>query len=296
MKRQSGLTVRRWILGVLILVLGVGLAGCGCPPPSPEITPAGPKITIAPGESMTIQATAERADNYEWVLTGDGEISATQGPAILYYASDGPGKALLTITAHNAQGASPAVTIEISVVPLATYALDALATPIGWMSGKEGDIESYISLESGSDCQVSAKCPKFTYKAGGEWGGVYWWPLTCGAEGDDATWEKVRNGTCGINVLQAGGFSTVHRLAFWARGDQGGEVIEFKIGGTDISPKPGRSLGKVSLKSSWEQYQIDLEGVDLTNAVGLFLWSATDIDNPEGAVFYLDDVRFEGMK
>jgi hypothetical protein len=34
----------------------------------------------------------------------------------------------------------------------------------------------------------------------------------------------------------------------------------------------------------------------LTNAVALFIWTATDIDNREGAVFYLDDVKFEGEK
>ena len=97
-------------------------------------------------------------------------------------------------------------------------------------------------------------------------------------------------------MLEAGNFSTVSRLAFWAKGDQGEEIIEFKIGAVDIPPIPGRSLGKVTLARDWKPYEIDLEGMDLTNAVGLFLWVASDVDNPQGAVFYLDDIQFEGVK
>jgi hypothetical protein len=106
----------------------------------------------------------------------------------------------------------------------------------------------------------------------------------------------VRNGTCGINVLETSSFSAVGRLTFWARGDQGDEVVEFKIGGVDVLPAPGRSLGKVMLEPTWKQYEIDLEGLDLTNAIGLFCWIASDADNPQGAVFYLDDVQFEGVR
>jgi hypothetical protein len=36
--------------------------------------------------------------------------------------------------------------------------------------------------------------------------------------------------------------------------------------------------------------------MDLTKVVGLFLWVAADIDNPDGAVFYLDSIQFEGVK
>jgi hypothetical protein len=293
MKRQRGLAARRWICGVLVLLSGTGLMGC-TPPSAPEITPAGPEIKVVPGETVAIQASAKRADRYAWTLGGVGEISAAEGSAVLYTAPNEPGMALLTVTAYNARGASE-TTLTIDVAPLATYPLDALAIAAGWMSGRS-DPGPFIGLETDTDCPANASCCRFTYKPGGEWGGVYWWPLTCGATGDEDAWNKVRSGTCGINVLEAGGFGAIHHLTFWARGDQGGEVVEFKIGGTDVSPKPGRSLGKVSLTSNWERYEIDVEGMDLTNAIGLFLWVATDIDNPEGAVFYLDGIQFEGVK
>ena len=123
---------------------------------------------------------------------------------------------------------------------------------------------------------------------------MFWWPLSCGAPGIPIAWEVARN--CGINVLAEGNFSDVDRLTFWARGDQGKEVVEFRIGGGGMSPIPGQSLGKVMLKSTWEQYEIYLGGVDLTNASNLFAWITTDVDNPQGAVFYLDDIQFEGIR
>ena len=73
-------------------------------------------------------------------------------------------------------------------------------------------------------------------------------------------------------------------------------MIEFKVGASDIPPKPGKSLGRVTLTSAWQQHVIPLNNVDLTQVTGLFAWVARDIDNRQGAVFYLDDIQFEGMR
>jgi hypothetical protein len=88
----------------------------------------------------------------------------------------------------------------------------------------------------------------------------------------------------------------ITHLTFWVRGERGGEVIECKIGGGDVSPTPGKSTGTITLSRDWAQYQIDLSEINLTNAVGLFLWTATDSNNPQGAVFYLDDIQFKGIR
>jgi hypothetical protein len=295
MNKRIGLATQQWTLCVLVLMLGVGLTGCKSTPPAPETAPAGPEITVGPGETIAIHASAKRADGFEWTLSGVGDISGTEGPAILYTAPDEAGMAILSVTAGNARGTSPSTSLTINVAAAATYSLDALSIPAGWMSGASAPA-AFISLESGTDCPTGARCSRFTYSPGGSWGGVYWWSLECGDSGTGEAWDRVRAGTCGINVLEACGLSAVHRLTFWARGERGGEIVEFKIGGTDVSPKPGRSTGKKSLEPDWKQYEIDLEGLDLTNAVGLFLWIATDIDNPEGATFYLDGLQFEGMK
>jgi len=258
------------------------------------------EIEVGPGKTVPIRASAVGAKRYEWTLQGEGQISDTEGDAILYTAPEqGDAIAILTVTAHNDQGASPPASLVINVPPIvaATVRLDELAIPAGWMSGGTRP-ESFINLERGGAgvCQTGADCLRITYTPGGEWGGVVWWPPGCGETGTEGAWDRVTSGTCGINVLEAGNLTTVNRLAFWAKGDQGGELVEFKIGATDILPSPGRSLGKVTLTSDWTLHEIDLEGVDLTNAVGLFMWIASDLDNPQGAVFYLDDVQFEGVR
>lgn len=260
--------------------------------------PAGPESTVEAGKKIPIRASAKGATKYEWQFQGDGNISATTGDAILYTAPEGGGIAILTVTAYNDQGASAPSSLTIRVPPppaMASVPLGALAIPAGWMSGG-GDPARYISLGSALGHRPDSKSSMITYKTGGSWGGWFWWPLTCGDTGTAEAWDKVKRGACGINVLEQGDLSAVNRLTFWAKGDQGGEAIEFKIGAVDILPSPGRSLGKVTLTGDWKQYEIDLSGMNLTNAIALFYWGATDMDNPKGAVFYLDDIQFEGPK
>ncbi len=269
-------------------------------PPEAPMTEPGGEITVEPGKKVAVRASAAGANQYQWTLQGDGRISDTQGDAILYTAPEqGDTIAILTVTAHNDGGASPPTSLVINVLPIAaaTVPLDALAIPAGWMSGGTSPA-NFISLERGNEaiCHTGADCLRISYRPGGVWGGIYWWPLGCGESGTEEAWDQVRQGTCGINVLEAGNLTAANRLTFWAKGDQGGEVVEFKIGAVDILPSPGRSLGRVTLTGTWEQYEIDLEGMDLTNAIGLFLWVASDVDNPEGTVFYLDDIQFEGVK
>lgn len=271
------------------------------PPEAPVTDPEGPEITVPAGKKLAVRASATGADGYKWGLQGDGEISATEGDTILYTAPEqaveGATVALLTVTAYNDHGESPqtSLVINVSVSEIVSIGLDALAIPAGWMSGRPNPA-NFIDLQaSPDDCHTGADCIRFTYETGGEWAGVYWWPPACGESGTEEAWKRVRNGTCGVNVLEAGNLGAVNRLTFWVRGDQGGEIVEFKVGGVDVLPTPGRSLGKVTLKPTWEQYEIDLENLDLTNAIGLFLWVAADDTNPKGAVFHLDDVQFEGV-
>jgi hypothetical protein len=174
--------------------------------------------------------------------------------------------------------------------------LDALAIPAGFMSGR-GSPENFISLGADSKgCHTGTDCIKVTYEVGGEWGGIYWWPQSCGASGTDEAWGKVRNGTCGIDILKASGLSAVKKLTFWVKGERGGETVEFKVGASDLLPSPGRSLGKVTLTSAWKQYEIDLKGISLNKATALFALIAIDKTNAKGAVFYLDDIQFEGVR
>lgn len=304
MNRQTNLMIKQrmtLIIGLILLVAG-GLTGCPqqsgqSPPEKPATTPSGPDIQAVPDKETTIQAHAVGAEKYEWKLEGPGKLSATTGPVVDYSRPDREsGRATLTVTAYNTHGASQPTQLSIRIAETVAARLDALAIPAGWMSGG-GDPMPFITLSPGqTGCQSRPGCTRVTYKPGGQWGGIYWWPQVCGDSGTDAAWQKVKADSCGIDVRQAGNFKEINRLIFWVRGERGGEGIEFKIGAIDIEPKPGRSLGKVTLKTTWEPKEIDLKGMDLTKAIGLFAWIATDVANPQGAVFYLDGIQFEGVR
>lgn len=254
------------------------------------------EITVDAGEEIIFRASAEGAEQYEWELVGIGEIPQDATDRIITYTApeEGDGRAILTVTAYNDGGASPPTDLTIVLPQMASIGIEALnAVPAGWMSGGSNP-ESYISLDTSNDCPTGSGCLQVTYEAGGVWGGIFWWPISCGESGTPAAWDRVQQGTCGVNVLDMGQFSTVDRVSFWARGDQGGETIEFKVGAADVSPIPGRSLGKVTLTSEWQRHEIDLQGANMTDAIGLFAWIAADLDNPQGAIFYLDDIQYEG--
>ena len=267
------------------------------PPEKPIITPSGPEVKIFPGKKEAIRATSQGATKFRWALQGDGNISSSSVPDIFYISPvKGGGVAILTVFAYNEKGDSSQSSITLNIVSLDSVRLETLAIPAGWISGG-GNPANYISMGSSPDnCYTGSDCRQIRYRTGGNWGGIYWWPLACGESGTSEAWNRVRNGSCGTNLLEVSNLSEIINLTFWARGRNGNEVIEFKVGGPDINPKPGKSTGKVTLTQDWKQYKIDLKNVNLTNAIGMFVWVASDFDNPQGATFYLDDIQFNGVK
>jgi CHAT domain-containing protein len=201
--------------------------------------------------------------------------------------------------------ATIAALLIIAVLGLGLYrtatsravSLDAVGIPAGWMSeqGQSSDPSSIIQLShSPQGCHTGEDCVQVQYQAGATWSGVVWWPKACGPKGTPEAWERAKSCACASDLLTAGNFSRVSKVSFWARGERGGEVVEFRVGDDTLCPRPGRSSGLLTLSTDWKQYEIDLTGIDMKQAVGLFMWIATDLHNPSGATFYLDDVQFEG--
>lgn|GEM_PF-2580040 len=92
-------------------------------------------------------------------------------------------------------------------------------------------------------------------------------------------------------------------LTFWARGTTGNEHVTFFVGGlghdvsTDLKtvlyPDSTRAIKlERKLKPVWTKYTITLTGVDLRRIQAGFGWVTAEHDNPDGAVFYLDDIEF----
>lgn len=96
-------------------------------------------------------------------------------------------------------------------------------------------------------------------------------------------------------------------LTFWARGARGGERVEFFVGGVGRNPYSGMPIEPypdssprtppigtlTTLSAGWREYTIDLRNQDLSYVLGGFGWVASSVNNPTGAVFYLDDIQFE---
>jgi len=153
--------------------------------------------------------------------------------------------------------------------------------PSGWM-GDYGDIK-YDGV-SKEDPYLGNTCIKIVYSGqgtqGARWAGIFW-------QNPANNWGSMDKGF---------DLSKATKLTFWARGAKGGERIEeFKVGGImgEYSDSDSASISPVILAPEWTQYTIDLKGKDLSYIIGGFCW-ATNVDvNPEGATFYLDEIKFE---
>ncbi len=153
--------------------------------------------------------------------------------------------------------------------------------PSGYM-GDYGDIK--LDNASKEDPYLGDTCIKIIYTGkvtqGARWAGIYW-------QNPANNWGAVDTGY---------DLSKATKLTFWARGAKGGERIEeFKVGGImgEFSDSDTAAIGPVVLNKEWTQYTIDLKGKDMSYIIGGFCWT-TNIDvNPEGATFYLDEIKYE---
>ena len=153
--------------------------------------------------------------------------------------------------------------------------------PSGWM-GDYGDIK--LNDASMDNPQTGATCIQITYNAkkaqNQGWAGIYW-------QNPANNWGSKK-----------GGFDLtgMTKLTFWARGAKGGEIIQkFKVGGiTGTYPDSADvEVGPFELTDTWKQYTINLAGKDLSYISGGFCWVTTVDLTPDGATFYLDEIKFE---
>lgn len=156
----------------------------------------------------------------------------------------------------------------------------------GWMPGPGTGQDVKIELVNKEDPYLGDTCIKIKYNdiSGNRYAGIYW--LHPAAPVGD--WGKF---DLGYDLSKATKFT------FWARGEKGGERIEtFKVGGVTAGPYPdsdSAEINSVILNKDWTQYTIDLKGKDMSSINGGFCWSTNIDNNPEGATFYLDELKYE---
>ncbi len=163
--------------------------------------------------------------------------------------------------------------------------------PSGWMTeeGYEDHVKDYLLIDDNwtSDSHSDPTCIKVKYHTvGPKWAGIYW-------QYPENNWGEVKN--VGYDLTGA------TKLTFRAKGEKGGERVEFFVGGI-VEDKDGKplpypdSLEKASinivLNDTWQEYSIYLTSKDLSHVIGGFGFVIDD-NNVPNPTFYLDDIKFD---
>jgi exo-beta-1,3-glucanase (GH17 family) len=164
------------------------------------------------------------------------------------------------------------------------YAINHFS-PSGYMGYKEDVKINEVCSESPYS---GSSCIKVTYKPAGDksWSGVYWQqpPDNWG------TSEKWKGK--GYNLSKYG------KLTFYAR-TEATCSIEFFVGGVGGAEHPyGDTLEDkrsilAELTNEWKMFTISMEYGNLSHIISGFGFATNAYDNPGGAVFYLDEIRYE---
>ena len=149
---------------------------------------------------------------------------------------------------------------------------------------------------SGSSC---IRCEQITHE--GDWGG---WLFLNGYLPEGSNVPELNDGTVDGQGLDLSG---AERLTFFARGEKGGEQVEFFTCGfgynsewnVQVVPFPDssmkRSTGVVTLTREWTQFSIDLSSADMSSIVcGFGYVLKGNVPGNREKVCYLDEIRFEG--
>jgi len=153
-------------------------------------------------------------------------------------------------------------------------------SPSGWL----GDYDAIRRVSSERFPHSGNNCLRFRYTGrtpqGAGWVGVYWLnPVN--------NWGDVKGG---FNLKGA------KKLSFWARGENGGErIVRFGMGGVGGKyPDSAKAeIGPIALTSQWQKYEVSLIDKNLEYISGGFYWMTDKNSNPDGAVFYIDDILYE---
>jgi hypothetical protein len=180
--------------------------------------------------------------------------------------------------------ATPALNLLSQVAELqAPFEVSDKFAPSGWMGdGKEGT--RYLDLNTvfrgrPRPQDTDGLTTRISYSAGPQrWAGIYW-------QYPDSNWgdmpgRRVRGAT---------------KISFWAAGDTGREIAEFKAGGIKgkYSDSFEVTLGKISLSQQWKHYSIGLVNVDTASVIGAFCIVLVADPLLPRTVVHLDGVRYE---
>lgn len=179
----------------------------------------------------------------------------------------------------------------------APFDLLSFYTTSGWVGDTEID-KSALAANTGEPSQrlgdADGKCTKWVYKNA----------VTTDSNIYPKGWQAVVYQYPANNWGAKAGRAVLggHRITFWAKGEKGGENLEFKAGNSShgSAPDPGPYQDSfyattfATLKKDWHQYEVPLDqGADLSSVLSGFIWAAISPDKGATTTFYLDEIRFE---
>ena len=265
---------------------------------------------LKPGDVITAQLAASDPDKdalkVKWVLRQDSGLYAGGGDAqpeqpefpaailksstsaarvklpesgggyrLFAYVYDGKGDAAVANQPLKVEGNFRPPNATLPVLVYSEGSQSGPYTPSGHMGNT-------VAIRMDSKCSQNPHsgktCIEVIYNAPDKWAGVVW-------QSPANDWGNLPGG---LNLTGA------THLEFWARGEQGGEVVTFEFGilGKDAKfPDSGKGkLEKVSLKKDWERYRLPLKGINLSYIKTGFAWALAG--HGRALKFYLDDVRY----
>ncbi len=132
------------------------------------------------------------------------------------------------------------------------------------------DSRSCIQVKFNRDCTATST----------GWAGIYWLEPA-------NNWGDVKGGYK---------LTGAKKLVFGARGEKGGEVVTFKMGGVGMGhaypDSDNASSAPIILTKEWKEYSIDLTGKDLSHIIGGFAWVGTAKENQSNITFYLRNIYY----
>lgn len=295
--------------------------------------------------SFSIQATSDEAIGYQWRFNGIDipnansamlqlvGVTTNQAGAYSVRVSDSYGsqvsrEAVLTVVVSRTCLESAGLSIEHLRRVMDEFhnripVYDDISSP-GNRFHARGQLPNQSSLVtiSGSwtnNPRSGATCNRCTFARGGDdFGGFYFMngillpadappPLLPNAPAPYFGEGNVPGSSIPVTNFTGLNLEGATALTFWARGEEGGESIEFFIGGVGRNPVTGIAevpfpdstprhppIGTaVVLAKEWQKFTIQLAGLNLTNIMGGLGWAANGPRNPNGAIFYLDDIQYE---
>ena len=262
---------------LLASAIAACVAGCGETAAGPKQADSQPAATPAPGEPGELPDTPATSEPTE---PPDTRLDGAEAAALAYLENrlyEGSG----CVYVYSDFGAMNN-----------NFTQKALIGNGGTVRDMDENAEGAYKGSSAIRCETSLQ--------GGQWGG---WLFLNGRLPRGETVPRLDFGDVPDAKLDLAGASC---LAFMARGENGGEQVEFFTAGLGydgetyerLAPWPDScykcSTGFVELTDEWEQYSIDLRGADLSG-IGCGFGLVASGDRYEGGMaFYLDEIRFEG--